>query len=267
MSRRPGSAGEVPADPGWYSATAGSAVCGSAARSCLEHVMAAVGQRPGRHDAEAVVHRLVASAVDAVPGADAGGVAELTGDRVRCRVVTLPVVKELHRLAVARAEGPIPEAVRARPGAAIVTDLDDTAVRRWPHWATRARSAGVGATLTVVLPGSTRRRTRMLTLCGPVPGTFDATGAVLAQAFAAPLAVALQAAHRVAALERGLASRDLIGQAKGALMARHGLDATAAFEQLVRISQETNTRLAEVAARLVDEVVSAPTTALDGRRR
>jgi hypothetical protein len=220
--------------------------------------MAAVGPRPGRHDAEAAVRRLVDGAVDAVPGADAGGVAELTGDDVRCRAATLPVVEELHRLAAARAEGPVPEAVRGHPGAAIVTDLDDTAVRRWPHWATRARAAGVGATLTVVLPCTTRRRTGMLTLCGPVPGTFDATGAVLAQAFAAPLAVALQAAHRVAALERGLASRDLIGQAKGALMARHGVDATAAFEHLVRISQETNNRLAEVAARVVEEVVTAP---------
>ena len=98
MSCRPGPAAEVPAGPGWG------------------RVMAAVGPQPGRHDAQAVVHRLVDGAVDAVPGADAGGVAELTGDDVRCRVVTLPVVEELHRVAVARAEGPVPEAVRARPG-------------------------------------------------------------------------------------------------------------------------------------------------------
>ncbi|MDD7923265.1 ANTAR domain-containing protein [Actinomycetospora rhizophila] len=203
------------------------------------------------------MHRLVEGAVHAVPAADAGGVAELTDADARSWAATLPLVKELAHLAVATDEGPLVEAMEARPGAAMVTDLNETSTRRWPHWARRARTAGVGAVLTVVLPCGARRRTQLFSLYGPRPGIFDASSAAAAQAFAAPLAVALPAAHRAAALERALASRDVIGQAKGVLMTRQGIDSTSAFDHLVRLSQESNTRLPAVAARLVDEVETA----------
>lgn len=48
-------------------------------------------------------------------------------------------------------------------------------------------------------------------------------------------------------LQEALASRDVIGQAKGVLMERHGIGADAAFACLVRISQTTNTKLRSVA--------------------
>ena len=54
-------------------------------------------------------------------------------------------------------------------------------------------------------------------------------------------------------LRIALTGRDLIGQAKGILMERHGISADAAFDRLVRISQTTNTKLHEVAA-----LVAAP---------
>jgi AmiR/NasT family two-component response regulator len=41
-------------------------------------------------------------------------------------------------------------------------------------------------------------------------------------------------------LHTALESRDLIGQAKGILIARHGIDANTAFERLRRVSQDTN---------------------------
>lgn len=252
MARDGDAAHDVPADIGGDPEMRGEAAGVTPPLACLGGL-----RTPGRHDAEGLVHRLVAGAVQAVPAADAGGVDELGDDDARSRAATLPVVEELAHLAVATNEGPLVEATGARPGSAMVTDLDDTSMRRWPRWARRARTAGVGAVLTVVLPCGARRRTRLLSLYGPLPGTFGASSAATAQAFAAPLAVALPAAHRVAALERGLASRDLIGQAKGVLMARRGIDATSAFEHLVRLSQESNTRLAVVAARLVDEVETA----------
>lgn len=49
-------------------------------------------------------------------------------------------------------------------------------------------------------------------------------------------------------LHQALATRDLIGQAKGILMERFDLDASAAFEMLVRSSQDTNMKLVDVAA-------------------
>jgi AmiR/NasT family two-component response regulator len=65
-------------------------------------------------------------------------------------------------------------------------------------------------------------------------------------------AVALaESFHRVR-IERALGNRDLIGQAKGILMCRHGVLADAAFEMLRAHSQRTNTKLVAVAEQVVE---------------
>ena len=46
--------------------------------------------------------------------------------------------------------------------------------------------------------------------------------------------------------------RDLIGQAKGILIERYRLSPDAAFQMLVRVSQNTNVPLRQVCSRLVD---------------
>ena len=53
-------------------------------------------------------------------------------------------------------------------------------------------------------------------------------------------------------LRRALETRDIIGQAKGMLMERCGIDAAAAFNLLVTLSQKSNTRVEHVARRLVE---------------
>jgi AmiR/NasT family two-component response regulator len=53
--------------------------------------------------------------------------------------------------------------------------------------------------------------------------------------------------------ESALASRDVIGQAKGLLRCRENLAGFAAFHLLTRASQTTNTKLATPARRLVDD--------------
>jgi ANTAR domain len=62
----------------------------------------------------------------------------------------------------------------------------------------------------------------------------------------------LDPATEIAQLRTALAHRDTIGMAKGMLMKRHDVDANAAFAILCRISQHSNTKLATVAADLVD---------------
>jgi AmiR/NasT family two-component response regulator len=49
-----------------------------------------------------------------------------------------------------------------------------------------------------------------------------------------------------------LGNRDIIGQAKGILMERHGITADAAFSVLSRVSQAENIKVAEIARRLVE---------------
>jgi hypothetical protein len=66
------------------------------------------------------------------------------------------------------------------------------------------------------------------------------------------------AERRVAALERALASRATIDQAKGLLMGVFGLEADAAFERLVWVSQHANVKLNVIAERFLHEARRVP---------
>jgi hypothetical protein len=59
-------------------------------------------------------------------------------------------------------------------------------------------------------------------------------------------------AEEVAQLREALESRDVIGQAKGILMERHGIGADEAFARLVQMSQSGNVKLREIAENLVE---------------
>jgi hypothetical protein len=57
----------------------------------------------------------------------------------------------------------------------------------------------------------------------------------------------LYGATHAAQMSRALDTRDVIGQAKGILMERFGVEGDQAFQMLVRSSQDTNIKLADVA--------------------
>jgi GAF domain-containing protein len=61
----------------------------------------------------------------------------------------------------------------------------------------------------------------------------------------------LQKETQVAQLEEGLQTRTMIGQATGLLMAQEGLTSDEAFQKLVRVSQNANIKLRDVAQRYV----------------
>lgn len=195
---------------------------------------------------------LLAGAVEATAGVDLGSVAETSAEGTRTWAATLPVAEELDRCGAEWDEGPGAEALREHTpaGTVRITSLHGAGARRWPRWTARARAAGVAATLSVVLPGGPRKRPAVLALHGPDPSSLGAASVSAARAFAAPLAVALHAAARIEGLTQALESRDVIGQAKGVLMAYHGVDDRTAFDQLVVISQRNNVRLVEIAKRV-----------------
>ncbi|SKV95283.1 response regulator with putative antiterminator output domain [Mycobacteroides abscessus subsp. massiliense] len=63
----------------------------------------------------------------------------------------------------------------------------------------------------------------------------------------------LVAAQRESQWVSALASRDIIGQAKGMLMERFAIDAAQAFTLIRQLSQESNTKLVDVARAIVDD--------------
>jgi len=69
---------------------------------------------------------------------------------------------------------------------------------------------------------------------------------------AAHAAAAILAGRQGEQLESALSTRDRIGQAKRIIMERFSVDDVRAFEMLRRLSQDSNTRLIDVAQRVID---------------
>ncbi|WP_055476151.1 GAF and ANTAR domain-containing protein [Gordonia sp. HS-NH1] len=82
--------------------------------------------------------------------------------------------------------------------------------------------------------------------------------------FATHAALALRAARQQQHFQSALASRDVIGQAKGMIMYRFRIDAVQAFALLRRLSQDTNTPLAKVAEQLIERELAEPVEAGNG---
>ena len=86
------------------------------------------------------------------------------------------------------------------------------------------------------------------------PGAFDDDVVSIATTLATHAAFAAVAAVREEQFRAALASRDVIGQAKGVLMERFGIDDEAAFGMLRRLSQERNQLVRELAVAVVESI-------------
>lgn len=89
-----------------------------------------------------------------------------------------------------------------------------------------------------------------LNLLSEAAGGFDAETEEQAINLATHAAIALSSARRGEQFLSALASRDLIGQAKGMIMERFDVDAVAAFRMLRTFSQEMNVPVLELARRI-----------------
>lgn len=120
---------------------------------------------------------------------------------------------------------------------------------RWPRFAGRAADLGVRSMLSFQLfvTGSTMGA---LNLYSSRPGAFGEESESVGLVFASHAAVALVSAQHEEHLRAALASRDLIGQAKGILMNQFRITADQAFQVLVRASSHTNRKLVDIAEEL-----------------
>lgn len=89
------------------------------------------------------------------------------------------------------------------------------------------------------------------------PNVFDSESRNIGLVFAAHSSVAWNSARRDEQFKKALASRDTIGQAKGMIMERYGVDAVQAFDLLRKLSQDSNVPLIKVATELVADGQSA----------
>jgi GAF domain-containing protein len=90
-----------------------------------------------------------------------------------------------------------------------------------------------------------------LNIYAEIPHAFGPQTKEIGLIFAAHSSVAWNAARRDEQFKRALASRDVIGQAKGMIRERYGVDAVQAFAVLRRLSQDSNVPLIQIATELV----------------
>lgn len=202
-------------------------------------------------------------AAKAIPGADGAGVTLLRVNRSQHQVEALaashPFVSEIDEIQyVTLHEGPcITAALEGRT----VRSGSLGAEKMWPRFGPRVGRLGIHSALSLplLLPGQVVGAINVYSYDRDV---FDDHATELGELFAAPAAVAVhnaqilaQALKLTAQLQSALSTRPVIDQAIGLLRGRTGVTADEAFRRLREISQAENTKLAEIAQRVVDEAV------------
>ena len=216
----------------------------------LAHRMAELARASAApRSVEDVLSDVTATAKELIPGVDTAGVL-LVGKNGKYEslagITELP--HKLDDLQMTFDEGPC---VQAALDDLIVRTDDFRTEQRWPQYAPAVIELGVLSGLSVKLY-TAERTAGALNLFAFKPHAFDADDETIATVLAAHAAAAILASRQGEQLQSALSTRDRIGQAKGIIMERYGIDDIAAFDMLKRLSQDSNTRLTDVAQRVID---------------
>jgi GAF domain-containing protein len=201
-----------------------------------------------------VVVNLAVSGVEGVAGASVSMVVR-DGEQLETTNSSSEMIRDIDQAQYQGRGGPCVEAIRV--GQEVTVTIPHPA---WAEFSEGAAQAGVRSVWS--LPLKVRERTtgalNLYSTAGEPwedPATRAARGlahqasVVLANA-AALMSTQLTNQH----LQEALASRDVIGQAKGILMARENIGADEAFDILRRASQRSGRKLRDVAAELIARV-------------
>jgi GAF domain-containing protein len=185
----------------------------------------------------------------------------LAADGARTAAATEKMAVTLDENQYANDSGPCLDA--AKDGA--VRHIADMRTEtRWPAFAAAAIELGALSSLSMPLHVQ-QRLVGALNIYGHHPDAFDNESVEIAEGFASYAAVALANAQLYAStaalahhMEEAMRSRAVIEQAKGILMALHGLDADAAFDMLTQQSQRSHRKLRDVAQAIVQAGARRP---------
>ena len=201
-----------------------------------------------------LLQHVVDSAVESLEACTLAGVSIITSGRVNSPVVSDPAVLELDALQYSIGTGPCLDVLRSGETLVASEDLEHDA--RYQAFGAEATRRGIRAVLAYRLYVDTNSL-GAVNFYAPQPHAFTEADRIrcVVHAGLASLALnALQAGEDSEGLRVAVENRDVIGQAKGILMERHGIDADAAFKELRTISMEGNVKLRDVARRLVEQL-------------
>jgi len=211
-------------------------------------VFARLAQELNDREGFAETIELLVEAAPALVGSSAAGVLLVRrGSRFEAGPATDSVAAKADAVELAAGEGPAITAVAEQRAIVVHDTLADD---RWPQWSPEAASIGVRAALAIRL-WTSHATLGALTLYATDPRRFDADSVAIAEILGRHASIALAAARNEESLTQAIDARKLVGQAQGILMERYDLDADRAFDVLRRYSQDTNTKLNDVARMLV----------------
>lgn len=202
------------------------------------------------HDVDGLdetVERILEFAVKTFGCGYAGVILVHGGSRVETVAATDPVVEGLDAVQLEAGEGPDLELIADRHEV-IVRDVRQE--HRWPRWCEAVADAGIRSMMGSRLYTS-QHVIGSLNLYDPEPGAFDEADADVAHMLARHAAVAMQHARGDEHLRKAVDARNLVGQAQGILMERHGIDAEEALSRLSQAAEGSGLELAQVAVKLV----------------
>jgi hypothetical protein len=205
-----------------------------------------------------VLDRVAEATVRVVHGADLVSVSLRSDDgRIDTPATTDPLGLRLDELQNELDEGPCLDATRV-PGMGIAMSADLPAGEGFPKWGPAAAELGIESVYAIGLfPAQDPPRIGSLNIYSRRLGGLDAADRDAALVLAAHASTAVagslassRAELQVTQLTEAVRTRDVIGQAKGILMERRGVDAEEAFRILRSASQSLNVKLARIAETL-----------------
>jgi hypothetical protein len=148
-------------------------------------------------DLEGTLAQIVASAVETVPGVDAGSISMTEQDRIETRHPTSVEIGKLDRLQSELHEGPCITALEDPPesGSVVAQDLAGADAERWPRFAPHAVEPGFRSLMSTQLSVESGLRAA-LNLYSRTPDAFDANARTLAGLYGVQAAMLLHARGR-----------------------------------------------------------------------
>lgn len=217
---------------------------------------------------DTIVGHIGEVAVESLVGWDAVATSLVTGDEIATYGATDPRVNPVDQAQYDFNRGPCVDAIKKGE----IQYFDGASIEpRWRQFAEVAAEHDVYSVFSVPLRldgevlGAINFYSRERDALRPghkeegsVFGAQAAIALANAQAY-------LQKEEQLGQLEEALASRTMIGQATGLLMAQEGMSSEEAFQKLVKVSQNSNIKLREIAQRYVNawETKTESTNSLD----
>jgi hypothetical protein len=195
-------------------------------------------------DVGQVLDRIVIAARDNVPGSNYASITVRHQDETLETVAaTDPIVVAIDQMQYTLREGPSYDAVVADT-LTYSNDLEGEA--HWPRYGPRAAELGVRSQIAVRIVGDERSATVLNLYARERDGFEEIHG--MPELLASQARIVLGYASHLESLRGALHSREAIGQAIGILRERYKINEDHAFQYLIRLSQNNNVKLRDVAA-------------------